>query len=151
MCKRGRGYKAERSSTLAVFWIVSLRKDKSFWREWGGGWFSLILGHFHDNVSYLTKRLNQHKFCFYYFACFLSCSSKMLSLWHNVPAQMLLLESSTGRAWQDITPSRQRLGVSLFGNSKFQFWWFAWPLTSCQISPKVWTNLGRFQVEWFLQ
>lgn len=152
MCKRGRGYKENRSSTLAAFWTVGLRKeDKSFERERRGGWFALKFGHFHDDASCLTKWLNWHHFCFYFFACFLSCNTKTLSLWHDVPAQMLLLESSTGRAWRDITPPRQRLGMGLLGDSKFQLWWFAWPLTSYQMSPKVWTNLGRFQVEWLLQ
>lgn len=73
----------------------------------------------------------------------------MLTHWHGVPTQMLLLESTTGRA-RDRTPPWHRLRVALFCDSKFLFWWFAWSLTSCQIIPKVWTDLGRCQVEQLL-
>lgn len=75
----------------------------------------------------------------------------MLTHWHGVPTQMLLLESTTGRAWWDMTPPQYRLGVGLLSDSKLLFWWFAWSLVSCQISPEVCTNLSRCQVEWFLR
>lgn len=85
-----------------------------------------------------------------FFACFLSCNLKMLTHWHGVPTQMLLLESTTGRAWRDTTPPWRRLQVGLFGDSRFLFWWFAWSLTSWQVSPKVCSNSGRCQVEQLL-
>ena len=87
---------------------------------------------------------------FFSFGYFLSCNLEMLTHWHGVPTQMLLLESTTRGAWRDITPPWHKLWVGLFDGSQCVFWWFASSLISCQVSSKVCTNLGRCQVEHFL-
>lgn len=101
--------------------------------------------------SYLTKWLNWHDFCFYFFACFLSCNSKnAVSLARcsspNVAAGIKL--------WRSLTRYNTTTAEAWCG----PLWWFQVSvLMVClatyflSISPKIWTNLGRFQVEWVLQ